>query len=137
MKKIKEFNKKNVGLLHDEFNEVMKNFCEKRGLVFTPSNLTYGPNEIRTKVTFLAVGKKKNSSDSDEKTLFINQLKKSSYGITRQLTESDYGKEITMGGKHLKVIALNLRKRKYFILIEEIKTGKKYNIDFNSYDLRR
>jgi hypothetical protein len=97
-----------------DFQEAVKGLESKYGMVISLGRITYGYDEF--------TGKLEVKSGADKDDVMKREFEKNCSYVG--LDPEDYGQVFTQQGKDYKIIGLDLAKRKYPVIIQEVLTGK-------------
>lgn len=110
-----KINKTTLDNFREDFKEAVKSLEEKYGVVVKLSKICYDEDSFSGKIEV------SNGSDVDE--VEKKKFEKDCWAF--HLMKEDYGRTISFDGQTLKIVGLDSSRRKYPVVVENVRTGKK------------
>ncbi len=131
---IKEFNRSNCRELMAEVEEALKPIAEKHGLTLDWKGRTFYRDQMPVMFQFLVTKQDEDGNALDAKA---QAFKRSAVRVG--LEPDDLGKEFVSNGEKFRITGLNLRAKRYPVLAERVRDGKKYKFgaDMVKFGLQR
>lgn len=109
-----QIDKQMLQQFRQDFQEAVKDLESKYGIVISLGKITYGHDDFTAKLE----AKSGDSKDEVMKREFEENC------LYFGLDPEDYGQVFSEKGKDYKIIGIDLAKRKYPVIIQELSTGK-------------
>jgi hypothetical protein len=116
------FNESAVDQFRHEFENLVKDFEEKHGVKFSLGTITYGLNQLHSKMTVTIVSEGENPEDVEGKVSLER------HGFRFGLTDEDFNKRIHFLGDVYQLKGIKPRSRKYPILAKNMNNGQTYKL---------
>lgn len=124
---IKAMDRATVRQINKEAEKAMREIAEKYGLVLEPKTARYTNSDVVLKFKCLV---KETTEDGEVLDTDAKNLKR--YAFRHGLGEDAYGKEFVQAGDTFRITGYKPKGRKYPIIAENVKTGKKYKFPLTS-----
>lgn len=119
--KIKEINKTNLRMMHQEINKVLAKYGQEIGVAFTAGNASYTAASATIKLNITVVEKSDAVKEQEEEA---NAMMSRLFGFDENIV----GKSFKTHGDTMTIIRIDHKKRKYPIIMQSALDGKTYKM---------
>jgi len=131
VKPVKEFTRANCRTLMDEVEAALKPIAEKHGLTLDRKGKSFYRDKLPVMFQFLVTEKDEDGNAFDAAAL---EFKKNAFRVG--LKPEDMGREFTSRGETFRITGLSLRRRKFPVSAENVRTGKGYKFPAEDVKMR-